>query len=335
VPPDAAARAVATDARAREPRAAVAIIAKRYQIVAQSNGASMSPSQRGVRGAAGTGRAAVPPSHPRHPMRQAMAKSRSAKKRSRSSISGSRSSMSARSRSTRGASARTSGQKSARSRSAPIAGSSRGRNGSGRDDAIALGELERLHGMPRRVFAHHHALLGDARHRARVARRIGHVDAGAEHGDGGAACIECAQVRGGVDARGHAAGDAPACASERTGERAGVVEPARGGAAAADDRDGRAPEQSGVAIDVEHARCVREVAQEGRVFRLVEAQETAVAVREPALQWVHRASVARKRRRRPRAPSCGCVGKSRAASSGKSVSTERPDASARNPRGSA
>jgi len=67
-----------------------------------------------------------------------MAKSRNAKKRGRSSsarASGSRSST-MRARSTRGASARkASGLKSARGRSA---GSSRGRNGSGRENAIVL-----------------------------------------------------------------------------------------------------------------------------------------------------------------------------------------------------
>src|SRR5262245_16373404 len=76
-----------------------------------------------------------------------MAKSRNAKKRRRSSTAkmrGARSGTSMRARSARSGS----GQKNARGRSA---GSSRGRNGSGRDDAIALlkgdhREVERLFG---------------------------------------------------------------------------------------------------------------------------------------------------------------------------------------------
>jgi hemerythrin superfamily protein len=71
-----------------------------------------------------------------------MAKSRSAKKRKRSSSTRTRSARSA---------TRTSGRTTARGRSARSAGSSRGRNGSSRDDAIALlkadhREVERLFG---------------------------------------------------------------------------------------------------------------------------------------------------------------------------------------------
>ncbi len=80
-----------------------------------------------------------------------MAKLRSAKKGRRSGSARSRNSRSSsgtRARGTRSASARSSGQNSARGRSA---GGSRGRNGSGRDDAIALlksdhREVERLFG---------------------------------------------------------------------------------------------------------------------------------------------------------------------------------------------
>jgi hypothetical protein len=86
-----------------------------------------------------------------------MARSRSAKKRKRSSSERSRSTRSATRASAQNASRRTSGRNTARGRSARsagssrTAGSSRGRNGSGRDDAIALlkadhREVERLFG---------------------------------------------------------------------------------------------------------------------------------------------------------------------------------------------
>ena len=82
-----------------------------------------------------------------------MAKSRSAKKGRRSGSVRSRSSPSSsgtRARSTRSASGRAGGQ-SARGRSARGAGGSRGRNGSGRDDAIAL--LKSDHREVERLFA--------------------------------------------------------------------------------------------------------------------------------------------------------------------------------------
>src|SRR5690606_16093331 len=170
-----------------------------------------------------------------------------------------------------------------------------GAEGQAGDDAVAAGELALVDAGTGRVFAGDGAGGGDAFVEGGVAAGVGDVDAGAEHGDGAAAGGERAFVGGGVDAGGQAADHREAGGGEGAGEFEGGVAAARGGDPAADDGDARVPQHAQVAGDVQDAWRVWRAPQQRGVVGIVQGE-------------AHRASVGRKRRRRPRAPSHAGVG---------------------------
>ena len=108
----------------------------------------------------------------------------------------------------------------------------------------------------------------------------------------GASDVERAAMRRGVDARRHAAHHAPARAREGPRESACVIEAVGRCGAAADDGDRRMPQARDVAAHVQQRRRIGQATQQGGIVGIVDRQAL-----------VHRTSVCRKRRRRPRAPS--------------------------------
>src|SRR5690606_7598355 len=92
-----------------------------------------------------------------------------------------------------------------------------------RDQAIAARKVGPPGRRAERELGDDRTAGRDALGKAAVACRIHLVEAGADEGDGGAARLEGAGVRGGVDAEGEAAGDRPAPNREPLRELAGTL----------------------------------------------------------------------------------------------------------------
>ncbi len=124
------------------------------------------------------------------------------------------------------------------------------------------------------------APCADARHQGGVFLGVAEVGAGADHRDR-AAGVQCALVRGGVDALGQPAGHRPAGTGQGPREAARMLAATRTGPPAADDADLRRPQQGRIADDEQEGRRGRAMAQESRIVGVMPGQDAAVRGGEP------------------------------------------------------
>jgi len=91
------------------------------------------------------------------------------------------------------------------------------------DDAVTAWKVLRQRAHAQRKLGQDQALLGNLVRQLAVAGRVDAVDAGADHGDGMAAGLQCAFVGGGVDTASQTADDGVALCGQPAGKGAGVL----------------------------------------------------------------------------------------------------------------
>ena len=132
-----------------------------------------------------------------------------------------------------------------------------------------------------RKFADECAGRCDARGQFLVLGGIDDIGSGAEHGDRDAAGVERRRVRRAVDAFSKSARDREAGCDERARKTPCVIEAGMARAAAADDRDLRAPQRRRVAGDEQGRGSARRLAQQRGKVRVVETQQLMILRGDP------------------------------------------------------
>jgi len=150
-----------------------------------------------------------------------------------------------------------------------------------RDDPVAPRKIFRPARCARRKFADERAVRCDACGEFLMLGGIDDIGPRAEHGDRHAACVERRRVRRAIDAFGEAARDRESRRDERTRKTPRVIEAGMTRAAAADDRDLRAPQRRRVAGDEQRRGRARRVAQQRGKVRVVETQQLMILRGEP------------------------------------------------------
>ncbi len=141
------------------------------------------------------------------------------------------------------------------------------------EDPVAAGELLPSRSGAGREFADGRAGSSDACKQACVAARKRHVRAGAEDRDGQAADRQRAVVGSGIDAGRQAAADAQSGGCEGARQFECMVAAARCRQPAADQRHRRMPQRRRLPGDEQGQGRARDPAQQGRVVRIVPAQQ--------------------------------------------------------------
>ncbi len=140
------------------------------------------------------------------------------------------------------------------------------------DDAVAARKVARLWRAVQRQFGHQRtAMFDDLLGQAEMALRIQPFDAGAEHRDGLAVCIQRTLMCSAVDSQRQSTGDDETRAGQAAGKSAGIVQAVSRGAAAADYRQLRPFEQGRIAGDEQQRRGIRQLRQQGGIGRIVPA----------------------------------------------------------------
>ncbi len=137
------------------------------------------------------------------------------------------------------------------------------------DDAVADGEPEAVVRGTGRIFADDRPGQLDITHQKIVLRGITDIQATGQHGNGLAACFECAAGRGGIGAQRHAGYDRKTGPGQALAEFVGRQQAiGRRFAGAHHAHAGRALQIGQRAFDVQHERRVGDAAQNIRIGRV-------------------------------------------------------------------
>ncbi len=148
------------------------------------------------------------------------------------------------------------------------------------DDAVAAGKVAgQRRGAERRLGHHGAALGGDAGLERGVLRRVGLVEAAGDGGDG-TARMKGAEMRGGVDAAGHAGDHGEVGAGHALGQILGEAAAGGGGVAGADHGDRAEGEGGRVAQQSQDRRRIVQRRQQRRVAGPSKEQELPAKPRQ-------------------------------------------------------